>query len=117
MLCAMLALMLLTGCPVDPKPVDSGEVEWADATSWYHDADSDGYGDASTSMTACDQPSGWVPDSSDRDDTDATVNPDADGTCDRRGRCRTRAWCPVRWRTRWLARWTRSHVPLLEIRR
>ena len=54
----------------------------SDASTWYADSDSDGYGDASTSSASCDQPSGYVEDDSDCDDTDADVNPDALEICD-----------------------------------
>ncbi len=61
-----------------------GEVDEADAidaTSWYADADADGYGDASTATTACDTPAGSVADDTDCDDVEATVNPSAAETC------------------------------------
>ncbi len=51
------------------------------ASAWYADSDVDGYGDASTSSTACDQPSGYVADLTDCDDTDTDVNPGADELC------------------------------------
>ncbi|MFT5584796.1 MAG: hypothetical protein ACI9VR_002383 [Cognaticolwellia sp.] len=65
----------------------------ADALTWYIDYDSDGYGSITYTTTACDQPSGWVSDSTDCLDSDATVNPagtevcnsvddDCDGTVD-----------------------------------
>jgi hypothetical protein len=45
------------------------------ASSWYQDADADGWGDASVSDLACWQPTGFVADPGDCDDSDATVNP------------------------------------------
>ena len=42
---------------------------------WYEDADGDGYGSADSSVQSCIQPSGYVSDNSDCDDTDAAVNP------------------------------------------
>ncbi|WP_298223862.1 YDG domain-containing protein, partial [Flavobacterium sp.] len=54
-------------------------------TTWYADADSDTFGDAATTTLACTQPSGYVADSSDCDDTNiniyqfATFYVDADG--------------------------------------
>ena len=48
-----------------------------DASTWYADGDSDSYGDATSTTTACDQPSGYVADDTDCDDTDADVNTDA----------------------------------------
>ncbi|MCB9764212.1 MAG: putative metal-binding motif-containing protein [Alphaproteobacteria bacterium] len=53
-----------------------------DATLWYDDSDSDGYGDASASTRACSQPSGTVSDRSDCDDGDSAVNPAATEVCD-----------------------------------
>jgi len=48
-----------------------------DAGTWYADADGDGYGDAGRTQTACDQPTGYVADSSDCDDRDASTHPGA----------------------------------------
>jgi hypothetical protein len=45
------------------------------ATSWYADADSDGYGDPLVSMVQCAQPSGYLIDNSDCDDSDVSINP------------------------------------------
>ena len=64
-----------------------------DAKTWYLDLDSDGYGGASTATVDCDEPSGYLSDGSDCDDTDDAVNPaesercngiddDCDGTID-----------------------------------
>ena len=63
-------------CDGVTDPADS-----ADATSWYADADSDGYGDEATAQTACDAPVGYVADSADCDDALATVNPAATEVC------------------------------------
>jgi hypothetical protein len=52
-----------------------------DAVQWYQDADSDGYGEASVSQSACTMPSGYVQDATDCDDTAASVNPGADEYC------------------------------------
>ena len=54
----------------------------ADASTWYDDSDSDGYGDAGSPNVACNQPSGTVSDDTDCDDTDSTVYPGADEYCD-----------------------------------
>jgi len=59
---------------------DEGDA--GDATSWYADADSDGYGDPDDGMTACEEPSGYVEDSSDCDDSNSTINLAASETCD-----------------------------------
>ena len=50
--------------------------------TWYADADGDGYGDADDSIEDCLQPSGYVDDGSDCDDTDIDVNPGAEEECD-----------------------------------
>jgi parallel beta-helix repeat protein len=47
-------------------------------TTYYIDADGDGYGNPEISWDACLKPSGYVTDSSDCDDTDASVHPGAD---------------------------------------
>jgi len=53
----------------------------ADATSWYLDADGDGYGDSSTQQDACSAPTSFVADDSDCDDLSAAVNPGASEIC------------------------------------
>jgi hypothetical protein len=57
------------------------EDEAVDVATWYADRDADGYGDASTSQIDCDQPTNYVADDTDCDDTDATQNPGADEYC------------------------------------
>jgi len=61
---------------------DTDEDDAADAGTWYADADADSYGDADTSATACDQPSGYVAGDADCDDGDADINPGATEICD-----------------------------------
>ncbi len=51
-------------------------------TTWYTDSDSDGFGTATPNQDKCDQPTGFVGNSTDCDDTDATVNPSASEICD-----------------------------------
>jgi len=46
--------------------------------TFYADADGDGYGDAATSVVACEAPAGFVEDGTDCDDTDAAVHPGAE---------------------------------------
>jgi hypothetical protein len=46
-----------------------------DGDTYYEDWDNDGYGDASNSMEACDEPNGYVDNDDDCDDTDSLVRP------------------------------------------
>ena len=52
-----------------------------DAATWYADTDGDGYGDSKVSQQACAQPSGWISDDTDCDDSDTAVNPGATEYC------------------------------------
>jgi len=58
---------------VDDSPVDR--------STWYKDADSDTYGDASTSKKSCDKPTGYVSDKTDCDDTTSSIHPGASEYC------------------------------------
>ncbi|MFT5679921.1 MAG: hypothetical protein ACI8RZ_000826 [Myxococcota bacterium] len=49
---------------------------------FYADDDGDGFGDPDTTATDCEAPSGYVSDSDDCDDTDATISPDAEEVCE-----------------------------------
>ncbi|MSP56212.1 MAG: hypothetical protein EXR69_11510 [Myxococcales bacterium] len=51
------------------------------ATSWFMDADTDGYGDPTVAETSCAASAGYVDDATDCDDTDSTVYPSAPETC------------------------------------
>ena len=53
-----------------------------DAPNWYADSDLDTYGDPSVSLSSCEAPEGYVADSSDCNDSDPQVNPDAVEICD-----------------------------------
>ncbi len=53
-----------------------------DASTWYADADADTYGDPSSTTESCSQPSGYVTDATDCDDTDGAEYPGADEYCD-----------------------------------
>jgi hypothetical protein len=63
----------------------------ADATTWYLDADEDGYGRPQDKVEACEQPSGYVHNDQDCDDDDPEQSPAAtevwydgvDGDCNR----------------------------------
>ncbi len=54
-----------------------------DATTWYHDGDIDGWGNAAQTEDACDQPLGTSDQPGDCADGNAAINPDADEVCDR----------------------------------
>ena len=58
------------------------EADASDATFWYGDADGDGYGGNTLTMTACEQPSGYLETDGDCDDLDAGSNPDGIEICD-----------------------------------
>ena len=58
------------------------DVDATGFSTWYADADSDFFGDATALILTCDEPVGFVTDSTDCDDTEELVNPDADEVCD-----------------------------------
>ena len=64
-------------CDAVVDPDDS-----ADASTWYADADGDGYGDMGSTDVACYEPAGFVADATDCDDSAAGVNPGATEVCD-----------------------------------
>ena len=51
-------------------------------TTFYADSDSDGYGNPDISTETCEQPSGYVPQGTDCDDTQSSVYPGAEEACD-----------------------------------
>ncbi|MBM4369408.1 MAG: putative metal-binding motif-containing protein, partial [Deltaproteobacteria bacterium] len=60
-----------------------GQADEDDATSWYADADGDGYGDDATAQSACTAPgAGWVTEGGDCDDTRDDAFPGNPETCD-----------------------------------
>ncbi|WP_233783402.1 MopE-related protein [Flavivirga eckloniae] len=52
-----------------------GTIDEGVTTTFYADADGDGFGDANNTQEACSAPSGYVTDNTDCDDTDAGINP------------------------------------------
>ena len=59
-----------------------GQIDEGLTTTYYADADGDGYGDANAPVQACSAPAGHVADATDCDDGDATVYPNAPEICD-----------------------------------
>ncbi|HJN77877.1 MAG TPA: MopE-related protein [Myxococcota bacterium] len=59
---------------------DVDDADSLDAETWYADSDGDGYGDSSTTTTSCDEPSGYVDDDSDCEDSDSTAYPGSTAT-------------------------------------
>lgn len=51
------------------------DCDGADAITWYQDSDGDAYGNPSVTSEANTQPTGYVTDNTDCDDTDANINP------------------------------------------
>jgi MYXO-CTERM domain-containing protein len=53
-----------------------------DASTFYADADNDGFGDAASTTASCSQPSGYVSDQTDCNDGDSSINPSGTELCD-----------------------------------
>jgi large repetitive protein len=62
--------------------VDDDDPDAIGETEWFLDHDYDGYGDASHATTACDQPDGYVANSSDCYDLWNMMSPDMTEVCD-----------------------------------
>ena len=61
---------------------DDLDPEVVASTTYYMDLDRDGYGDLSIALESCEQPGGYVTDSTDCNDADATISPDSAEICD-----------------------------------
>jgi choice-of-anchor B domain-containing protein len=59
---------------------ESFEFSLEPGTTWYADADGDGYGDAAVTTLACSEPEGYTSDATDCNDASAEVYPGAPGT-------------------------------------
>jgi hypothetical protein len=59
-----------------------GQIDEGVTSTFYADADGDGYGDAAISVQACTAPAGYVADKTDCDDTNSNIHPDAAEICD-----------------------------------
>ena len=72
---------LLVGC--NESSSGSGKTKSADVeTTWYRDADGDGYGDPSATLAQQSQPDGYVAAAGDCADYDAEMYPGAPDLCD-----------------------------------
>jgi len=70
-------------CDGEDNDCDGGLDEDAiDTVTFYADADGDGFGDSVVGIEACDEPDGYVKDSTDCDDADSTQYPSASELCD-----------------------------------
>lgn len=58
---------------VDEDPIDG--------QTWYRDLDLDGFGNLNSTTQSCTQPAGYVSNSSDCDDSNASINPAATEAC------------------------------------
>ncbi|MDG1484202.1 MAG: putative metal-binding motif-containing protein, partial [Myxococcota bacterium] len=59
-----------------------GQIDEGVSTTYYADADGDGFGDEGSPTEACEQPSGYVPIGNDCNDTTAEAFPGAEEKCD-----------------------------------
>ena len=59
----------------------NGQIDEGVQSTFYADADGDGYGDASSTTMACSAPAGYVSNSTDCDDTHSSVHPGATEQC------------------------------------
>jgi len=59
-----------------------GSIDEGLTTTYFPDADGDGYGDSSGGTDECSAPSGYTTDSSDCNDANASINPAASEVCD-----------------------------------
>ncbi|MEC7987192.1 MAG: MopE-related protein [Myxococcota bacterium] len=57
------------------------DTDAVDPLDFFQDLDNDGFGDASTTLTQCDQPIGYVLDNTDCDDVNPYINPNAQELC------------------------------------
>jgi predicted outer membrane repeat protein len=65
----------------DDCDATTDEDDAADASTWYRDGDSDGYGVSTTSKKSCSMPTGYAATSTDCDDARAATNPGASEYC------------------------------------
>ena len=68
-------------CDAIDNNCDGNVDEGLPTSTYYADADGDGYGDPATAVTSCAQPSGYISQGGDCDDSDASINPGAEEIC------------------------------------
>ena len=61
--------------------VDDADPGVVGVSTWFADADGDGFGDGAVTVNSCSPPGGYVDNADDCDDTDASVNPGAAEVC------------------------------------
>ncbi len=61
---------------------ESRDPDSQDATAWFLDSDSDGFGSTADSMTSCDPIDGYADNADDCDDTNPDIHPHATESCD-----------------------------------
>lgn len=71
----LFTLMLVVACGSDDDASCTEQV-------WYQDTDGDGFGNAGVTQNSCSQPSGYVLDNTDLNDSDANSYPNATEICD-----------------------------------
>ena len=59
-----------------------GSIDEGVTTTFYADGDADGYGSEDDTVDACEQPSEYITDGGDCNDSDAAINPDSKEVCD-----------------------------------
>ncbi len=67
---------------VDDDCDDETDEDATDASLWYLDSDGDSWGDEDLTLASCDQPSGYVAEPGDCDDSSPEINPGATEICD-----------------------------------
>lgn len=61
---------------------EDDNIIFGENSTYYADADGDGFGDMASAIQACSQPDGLITDFNDCDDTNADINPSAMEVCD-----------------------------------